>query len=135
MRHIKTYQVFEASAPAPLTQEQIEWLDQCTDGTWQLNSRTGLVYVNGSFDSGEQGLSDLRGVRFGKVEGNFDCENNQLTTLEGAPQKVEGDFSCSNNRLTTLEGAPQEVECDFYCSDNQLTTLEGAPQEVEGSFS
>ncbi len=146
--------MFESSVA--LTPEQMKWLNKCTKGTWQLNPRTGLVDVNGSFDCSGQGLSDFKGVRFGKVEGgfycennqlttlegapqevggSFDCENSQLTSLEGAPQKVEGYFSCSNNRLTTLEGAPQKVEGDFYCDNNQLTTLEGAPPKVEGDFS
>jgi len=68
------------------------------------------------------------------VNGAFYCSNNQLTTLEGAPQSVGGDFSCYNNQLTTLEGAPQSVGGDFYCYNNQLTTLEGAPQSVGGGF-
>jgi hypothetical protein len=74
-------------------------------------------------------------IRFGKVDGYFDCIGNKLTTLEGAPQEVGGYFSCSNNNLTTLEGAPQEIGKDFDCSFNNLTTLEGAPKKVGGYFS
>jgi hypothetical protein len=69
-----------------------------------------------------------------KVEGYFNCSNNNLTSLEGAPEIVEGDFYCSYNKLTTLEGAPEIVEGGFYCSDNNLTSLEGAPEIVEGNF-
>ncbi len=146
--------MFESSVE--LTPEQIEWLDECTRGTWQLNPGTGLVDVGGSFDCSEQGLGDFKGVRFGVVKwyfdcgynqlttleglpeevgGYFSCSNNQLTSLEGAPQKVGGGFNCQNNQLTSLEGAPQEVRRNFYCDDNQLTSLEGAPQEVRGDFS
>ena len=124
--------MFESSVE--LTPEQIEWLDKCTRRTWQLNPRTGLVDVDGYFDCSWQGLSDFKGVRFGKIGGKFYCDNNQLTTLEGAPREVGGVFYCTNNPLTTLEGAPQKVGGDFICSDNQLTTLEGAPQKVGGSF-
>ena len=124
--------MFESSVA--LTPEQIEWLDKCTSGTWQLNPRTGLVDVEGDFNCSWQGLSDFKGVRFGKVGGKFDCRNNQLTTLEGAPREVRGDFYCNNNQLTTLEGAPQKAGWDFSCHTNQLTTLEGAPREVGGSF-
>jgi hypothetical protein len=46
-------------------------------------------------------------VKFGKVSGKFDCENNQLTSLEGAPQSVGSNFYCYNNQLTSLDGAPQ----------------------------
>jgi hypothetical protein len=68
------------------------------------------------------------------VEGDFYCDNNQLTTLEGAPQTVTKGFSCSRNQLTSLEGAPQTVGRDFFCSYNLLTSLEGAPQTVQGNF-
>ena len=124
--------MFESSGE--LTPEQVEWLDQCTKGTWQLNPQTGLVDVNGDFNCGEQELSDFKGVRFGVVRGYFHCHTNQLTTLEGAPREVGEGFWCSHNQLTTLEGAPQKVGGHFDCGDNQLTTLEGAPQKVGGNF-
>ena len=111
--------MFESSVE--LTPEQIEWLDKCTRRTWQLNPRTGLVDVDGYFDCSWQGLSDFKGVRFGKIGGKFYCDNNQLTTLEGAPREVGGYFSCDNNQLTTLEGAPQKVGGSFYCKDNPVS--------------
>jgi hypothetical protein len=135
MRYIKPYQIFEASASAPaLTAEQIEWLDECAAGRWKLNTSTGLIDVNGNFDCKGQGLTDFKGVKFRKVSKDFDCSDNQLTTLEGTPQSVGRDFDCSYNQLTTLGGAPKTVGGNFWCSDNQLTTLEGAPQTVDGSF-
>ena len=124
--------MFESSVE--LTPEQIEWLDKCTKGTWQLNPRTGLVDVDVDFYCSDQGLIDFKGVRFGEVGGSFSCRNNGLTTLEGAPRKVGGNFNCSNNGLTTLEGAPQEVGSDFYCSNNQLSSLEGAPLKAGRDF-
>jgi hypothetical protein len=118
-----------------LTKRQINYLNKFTEGTWSLNPETGLVDVDGYFDCSDQKLEDFKGVRFGTVTGNFYCENNSLTSLEGAPQKVRGDFACSWNSLTTLEGAPQEVGGKFRCQNNSsLTTLEGAPQRVEGYF-
>ena len=95
MKNLKTYRMFESSVE--LTPEQIEWLDKCTRRTWQLNPRTGLVDVDGYFDCSWQGLSDFKGVRFGKIGGKFYCDNNQLTTLEGAPREVGGDFICYHN--------------------------------------
>ena len=40
---------------------------------------------------------------------------------------VGGYFDCSDNRLTSLEGAPQSVGGDFYCSDNPISerTIKG----------
>ncbi len=124
--------MFESSMA--LTPKQVEWLDECTSVTWQLNPQTGLVDVKGSFDCREQGLGDFKGVRFGVIKRDFECRSNQLTTLEGAPREVGGYFSCNNNQLTTLEGAPQKVGRGFYCQDNGLTSLEGAPQKLGGYF-
>ena len=53
------------------------------------------------------------------VAGDFDCFDNQLTSLQGAPQSVGGDFSCVSNHLTSLQGAPQSVRGDFRCSDQK----------------
>ena len=136
MRHLKRYnQLFESTQV--LTQEQKDWLDEFAKVTWIFNPQTGLVDVVGSFDCSEQGLRlrDFKGVRFGHVEGYFNCGNNSLTSLEGAPQSVDGDFYCFDNQLTSLKGAPQSVGGNFDCGDNQLTSLEGAPQSVGGDFS
>ena len=153
MKNLKTYRMFESVME--LTPEQVQWLDDCTKGTWTLNPQTGLVDVKGDFDCHEQGLTDFKGVKFGeagssfycssnaltslmgaplKVGYYFYCNRNDLTSLEGAPLKVGGDFACNNNALTSLEGAPQRMGRSFYCRNNQLASLEGAPQEVGGDF-
>jgi hypothetical protein len=77
-------------------------------------------------------LPDLEDVVW---EGYFDCSNNQLQSLQGAPQKVGGYFNCYNNQLQSLQGAPQTVGGYFSCHDNQLQSLQGAPQTVGGYFS
>jgi len=131
---IKKFREYLNESQGTLTQEQKNWLDKCTEGTWRLNPSTGLVDVNGNFSCSGSGLQHLMGVRFGKVSGNFFCNYNELTSLEGAPQEVGGNFNCSKNKLTSLEGAPQEVGKSFYCTLNQLTSLEGAPQKVGRDF-
>jgi hypothetical protein len=124
MKHVKRYkELFESQTE--LSQEQIEWLNECTSkswtrGSWTLNPQTGLVDVGGSFDCCTQGLSDFKGVRFGVVAGDFYCSGNKLTSLKGAPLKVGGLFECSHNALTSLEGAPQEVR-SFYCFANPVS--------------
>ena len=134
MRYLKTYQVFESEPAAPaLTEDQKSWLNSCTKGSWKLSSQI-AVDVDGDFDCSSKSLTDLKGVKFGKVSGSFSCYNNQLTSLEGAPQTVGEGFHCGNNQLTSLKGAPQTVCGSFNCDDNQLTSLEGAPQSVGGSF-
>ncbi|MFA5754675.1 MAG: hypothetical protein WC905_05030, partial [Patescibacteria group bacterium] len=62
------------------------------------------------------------------INGDFYCNNNQLTSLQGAPESVGGDFYCSSNQLTSLQGAPESVGGDFYCYQNHLTSLQGAPE-------
>ena len=51
--------------------------------------------------------------------GNFDCRFNDLTSLEGCPEKVAGFFDCGDNKLTSLEGAPKEIGGNFYCRGNK----------------
>ena len=99
---------------------------------WSIN-KDGLVDVNGDVRLSYENLTRLP-LQFGRVTGHFFCDNNILTTLEGAPTEVGGEFSCYENQLTTLEGAPKEVGGDFECSHNELTTLVGAPQAVGGDF-
>ena len=74
-------------------------------------------------------------IRFGSVSGDFNANDNQLTTLEGSPHTVGGGFNVGGNKLTNLEGAPQSVGKYFYIMNNQLTSLVGCPQEIDGSFS
>ena len=132
MRYLKTYRLFESNQSS-LSQEQIEWLDKCTEGTWGINPQNGLVDVRGNFDCSNQDLSDFKGVRFGRIDGDFDCRTNYISSLEGSPRFVEGGFNCNNNDITSLAGSPQSVY-HFSCQNNKLTILEGAPQEVRGGF-
>ena len=97
------------------------------DQYWEFDTATGLVNVKGRFDCSYENLTDFKGVRFGVIEGSFYCQNNKLTSLDGAPIKVKGNFNCSDNYLTSLEGGPEKVGRDYDCSKNKLVTLKGAP--------
>jgi uncharacterized protein YlbG (UPF0298 family) len=99
----------------------------------QLEQYDVEVY-DGNIDISEKGLTKLPFKNLKKVTGHFYCPNNNLTTLEGAPESVGGYFYCYYNNLTTLEGAPKSVGGSFGCSNNNLTTLEGAPKSVGESF-
>jgi hypothetical protein len=98
------------------------------NGTYTIHS-DGTVDVNGDVGMDNMNLTEMR-VKFGKVTGNFNCPENQLASLEGAPQSVGGDFNCSYNQLTSLVGAPQSVGGDFICIRNNLSSMVGAPQSV-----
>jgi hypothetical protein len=73
-------------------------------------------------------------VKFGKVSGWFNCNDNNLTTLDGSPNYVGGEFDCYNNNIMTLEGCPRYVGDFFRCSHNNLTTLEYCPKYIGGNF-
>lgn len=136
MKHVLPYRLFEGSESSGLTKEQKEWLNKSIKifSKWNLNSETGLVDVEGSFDCSEQDISDFKGIKFGRVTGDFDCSFNKLTTLEGAPLSVGSSFSCSGNNLSSLGGCPQEVGENFRCSYNNLSSLSGCPKEIGSSF-
>ena len=131
MRRLLEFKAFESLSG--LTEEQKAWLDECTSRSWSVGPG-GKVDVQGNFDCSYQNLERFKGVKFGRVSGNFWCDNNGLTTLEGAPETVAGGFYCYNNRLTSLEGAPKVVSGNFRCNDNNLRTLDGAPEAVGGDF-
>ena len=98
-----------------------------------------LYVKNGS--KGDLDLSDLNLTKLPEilkdisVDGDFFCNGNNLTSLEGAPKTVNGDFGCGHNKLTSLEGSPKSVGGSFYCGFNNLTSLTGAPKFVGGVFS
>ena len=54
----------------------------------------------------------------------FDCSNNLLTSLEGAPESVGGGFYCPNNQIISLEGVSEQIKGDFYCDAFQLAAGE-----------
>ena len=62
----------------------------------------GTYSSNGDVDLSGLGLVILP-VKFKEVKGNFDCTNNKLTSLEGAPEKVGGNFYCSYNPVSVDE--------------------------------
>ena len=122
MKHIKEYNEYK----------DIDAICQ-RYGITNYTINNGLVDVDASVDLASRKLTKLP-LQFGKVTGNFFCDSNQLTSLEGAPKTVEGNFYCHNNQLTSLEYAPKTVEGNFYCHNNKLTSLEGAPEKLSGNF-
>ena len=80
----------------------------------------GSIDVAGNVFLYKKGLTELPLV-FNKVSGNFDCGDNNLTTLKGSPRWISGDFYCDNNQLTSLEFSPDYVGDNFWCLYNNLT--------------
>ena len=134
MKHLIPFKIYESQKTSGLTKRQEQFLNKYTKGTWSVNPSTGLVDVQGDFLCHSRGMKSFQGISFGHVSGNFDCGNNELQSMEGAPQTVDGVFICFDNQLTSLKGAPKTVGVDFRCSKNQLISLEGAPKTVGRDF-
>jgi hypothetical protein len=88
----------------------------------------GIVNVAGGVIMVDYSLNKFP-IKFGIVNGYFDCRLNKLITLIGCPSRIGADFDCSDNKLTTLEGCPKEVGGKFKCKNNNLYTLKGIPLE------
>ena len=90
--------------------------------------------IEGRVDLSGLHLTELFDLSDVEVTGNFNCVNNNLTSLKGCPHTVRESFDCSYNKLTSLEGAPQTVGNYFYCYNNPLTSLKGIPKTVNYNF-
>jgi len=123
MKHLKLFESFE-DIDSICKKYNIENYTINADGTVDVN---GDVYLS------SEALTKLP-LKFGKVTGYFNCNNNQLITLEGGPRSVGEYFDCSYNQLITLEGGPRSVGEYFNCNNNKLITLEGGSREVGGYF-
>ena len=111
-----------------------KWLDEHGIKNYTINSKE-EINVDGDVILDYKNLTVFPSyIQFGTVKGHFNCSNNNLVSLEGAPEEVGGSFFCNNNNLTTLKGSPKVVKEYFDCSDNKLKSLEGAPEEA-GFFS
>ena len=111
MRHLKLFEsMTEIEVEKICKKYDIENYTLNPDGTVDVE---GDVYLSG------QRLSKLP-LKFGRVTGDFSCDNNKLTSLEGCPPEIGGNFWCHNNQLTSLKGAPEYIEgsVDFLLNDN-----------------
>jgi len=123
MKHLKLFESFE-DIDSICKKYGIE--------NYTINS-DGTVDVDGDVYLSSEALTKLP-LKFGKVTGDFNCNNNKLITLEGGPRSVGEYFDCSYNQLTTLEGGPIKVGGYFNCYSNQLTSLKGCPKVVGVDF-
>jgi hypothetical protein len=116
MRYVKLYEQFEDIA-AICTEYGIR--------DYTINSE-GSISVEGNVDLHDEQLRKLP-VKFKEVSGSFYCSWNNLTSLEGCPERVGGSFYCSNNKLTSLQGCPKYIGGNFFCNNNNIYTFGGVP--------
>jgi hypothetical protein len=101
----------------------------------------------GKYTINEQGTIDVDGdvviryanlrrlpLRFGIVQGNFNCSGLKLFSLIGAPSYIFRSFICKENNLTSLKHGPKYVGTNYDCSENNLETLDGCAKEVGGNL-
>lgn len=93
----------------------------------------GFLHVYESVDLKGRNLQEIP-FKFGFVDGNFFCKENNLKSLKNSPIRVTKNFNCSNNQLVSLEGSPSYVGKSFFCSNNNLTSLEYSPNFIGQSF-
>lgn len=117
-----------------LNDEQKYFLDAHTRGNWIFDPKSGLVDVEGDFNFSFTKTKSLRGIKFGRVYGDFSCSYNELRNLTGSPLEVDGDFNCRNNNLSTLSGSPVKVGRSFFCTDNKIKNLIGGPKKVGWNY-
>jgi len=93
-----------------LTKEQIEFLNKvCMGiGKWKLNS-DGKVDVDGSVDMIDMDLTEIP-VKFGRVEGDFNCFGNKLTTLKNCPTSIGRKLFFGENNLTDYFKSTKEED-------------------------
>ena len=109
-----------------LTKEQIKFLEKVTFGeTWKVNEKGEVdvddgVTIRWNALLGKRNLGKIP-VKFGSVNGSFDCSDSGLTTLENCPNIVNGVFNCSRNLLTSLDYFPNYVSDKIFLQDNSLT--------------
>ena len=90
-------------------------------------NQDGTVDVDRHVTLQSNGLTKLP-LKFGKVNGYFNCNFNKLITLEGSPTEVTRYFLCTNNKLITLIGGPKQVGGSYYCEYNHLKDVHGFPE-------
>lgn len=124
----------------------------------------GLVDVGRNIYISDINLVGELPIKFGIVEGVFDCSYNKLTSTKGFPikansialhhnnistllpckengfhkfqEEIDGWFDCTCNKLTSLEGSPKRIIGRGYsCGQNLITNLIGAPEYIHGYFS
>jgi hypothetical protein len=78
-------------------------------------------------------FKELYGDKSSEIyNGDFDCSNKGLTSLEGCYKEIKGEFFCSNNNITSFEHCP-DITGSFYCSGNKLTSFKYCP-DIKGVF-
>jgi len=65
-------------------------------------------------------LKKFSRLNVSEINGSFDCDDNNLISLEGCPKIIKSSFLCRRNLLTSLEHGPKIVGWNYCCGANKL---------------
>ena len=150
MRHLETYKIFEANKPIGLNTKQTAFLNKYVTNMnpgrrgWDVSYSTNPPTVNvftalytNQWGSGDKKIKSLQRIHFGKISGDFNLQDIEISTFEGFPKEVEGNFKLGYNVKLNVpfEEFPEvKIEGDLELSVRGLESLVGCPEEV-GSLS
>jgi len=99
-----------------LTKEQINFLNKVCGGrkNWKMNKgKVDFVSSGGAVDMSQMSLTEIP-VKFGRVDGSFYCNNNNLTTLSNCPDYIEGNIYFHNNNITDYFKNIKECDLEIW---------------------
>lgn len=99
-----------------------------------FNLPKNFVVTKGNIDLCAMGLDKLPDMSSVIVNTSYNCANNNLTDLTGAPYTVNGDARFIKNPLTSLRGMPRNIGGKIYLSETQLTTKSFVPLYMENKL-
>lgn len=69
-----------------------------------------------------------------KCTGSFDCSNNKLTSLIGAPEFVRTSLWVESNLITSFEGCPKGIIRRLSIYSNRLKNFKGLPSDFKADL-
>ena len=63
-------------------------------------------------------------IKFGNIDGSFECLYCELDSMDGFPKKVDGDFTCFNcPKISSIDGIPNTIgrDCIIRMCGKQFT--------------
>ena len=116
----------------------LNWLEEYdtffNEDNYTFSAENGLIKVSSlkNVNIANKNLESIP-VFFNRVEGTFNCSNNQLKSLQGCPKIVKLEFLCSKNKIKNFNFSPYWVGDDFLCSNNEIEDL-NLNCEIQGSL-
>lgn len=99
-----------------------------------FNLPKNFVVTKSNIDLCTMGLDKLPDMTSVTINSSYNCANNNITDLTGAPYTVQGDVRFSQNPLTSLRGMPHKIGGKIYLSDTQLTPKSFVPLYMENKL-